>query len=75
VGYENCLGIWGNAMELLHKRNEFLIGSHHPLRETLINQTGDTLDKRVGFLSKIYQEVQLNPLLAWEPEYEFAITA
>jgi hypothetical protein len=36
---------------------------------------GDTLDKRVGFLSKIYQEVQLNPLLAWEPEYEFAITA
>jgi hypothetical protein len=58
-------------LELLHKRNEFLIGSHHPLRETLINQTGDTLDKRVGFLSKIYQEVQLNPLLAWEPEYEF----
>ena len=58
-------------LELLHKRNEFLIGSHHPLRETLINQTGDTLDKRVGFLSKIYQEVQLNPSLAWEPVHEF----
>lgn len=58
-------------LERLHTRNEFLIGSHHPLRETLINQTGDTLDKRVGFLSKIYQEVQLNPLLAWEPEHEF----
>ena len=53
-------------------RNEFLIGSHHPLRETLINQTGDTLAKRVGFLSKIYQKVQLNPLLAWDPEHEFA---
>jgi hypothetical protein len=58
-------------LERLHTRNEFLIGSHHPLRETLINQTGDTLDKRVGFLSKIYQEVQLNPLLAWEPEHQF----
>jgi hypothetical protein len=23
------------------------------------------------YLSKIYQEVQLNPLLAWEPEYQF----
>ena len=58
-------------LERLHTRNEFLIGSHHPLRETLINQTGDSLEKRVGFLSKIYQEVQLNPLLAWEPEYQF----
>ncbi len=58
-------------LERLHMRNEFLIGSHHPLRETLINQTGDTMDKRVGFLSKIYQEVQLNPLVAWEPEHEF----
>ena len=58
-------------LERLHTRNEFLIGSHHPLRETLINQTGDTLDKRVEFLSKIYQEVQLNPLLAWEPMHQF----
>lgn len=57
-------------LERLHTRNEFLIGSHHPLRETLINQTGNALDKRVEFLSKIYQEVQLNPLLAWEPEHE-----
>ena len=57
-------------LERLHTRNEFLIGSHHPLRETLINQTGDALDKRVEFLSNIYQEVQLNPLLAWEPEHE-----
>lgn len=58
-------------LERLHTRNEFLIGSHHPLRETLMNQTGNNLEKRVGFLSMIYQEVQLNPLMAWEPEYEF----
>ena len=54
-------------LERLHTRNEFLIGSHHPLRETLIYQTGDTLEKRIGFLSKIYNDVQLNPEMAWEP--------
>jgi hypothetical protein len=56
-----------HLLERLHVRNEFLIGSHHPLRETLINQTGGSLVERVGFLNKIYQIVQLNPLTAWEP--------
>jgi hypothetical protein len=54
-------------LERLHARNEFLIGSHHPLRGTLINQTGENLSSRINFLTKIYQEVQLNPLTAWEP--------
>jgi hypothetical protein len=54
-------------LERLHTRNEFLIGSHHPLRETLMNQTGISLEKRVDFLSKIYNAVQLNPSTAWEP--------
>lgn len=58
-------------LEKLHTRNEFLIGSHHPLRETLMNQTGDTLEKRVSFLSQIYKEVQLNPETAWEPKEDF----
>lgn len=58
-------------LERLHARNEFLIGSHHPLRETLINQTGDTLEKRVNFLKSIYHEVQLNPMSTWEPINEF----
>ena len=58
-------------LERLHTRNEFLIGSHNPLRETLMNQTGDTLQKRVDFLSRIYKEVQLNPMMAWESEIEF----
>lgn len=34
----------------LEKRNEFLIDSHHPLRETLIAQTGQAKDKRCAFL-------------------------
>lgn len=54
-------------LEKLHIRNEFLIGSHHPLRETLMNQTGATTHKRIDFLNRIYKRVQLNPLDAWEP--------
>ena len=38
----------------LHKRNEFLISSHHPLRETLIVQTGNTSLVRANFLKKMY---------------------
>lgn len=51
----------------LHNRNEFFIGSHHPLRETLISQTGSTVAERANFLSTTYQHVQLNPAVAWEP--------
>ena len=58
-------------LERLHTRNEFLIGSHHPLRETLMKQTGETLEKRIGVLSKIHKEVQLNPEMGWEPDNEF----
>jgi hypothetical protein len=35
-------------LERLHARNEFLIGSHHPLRETLILQTGVDEPQRRG---------------------------
>ena len=55
-------------LERLHTRNEFLIGSHHPLRETLMNQTGASRKDRVAFLSGIYNKVQLNPATACEPE-------
>lgn len=40
-------------LERLHKRNEFLISSHHPLRETIMNQTGHQLDQRIKFLKEI----------------------
>ena len=58
-------------LERLHTRNEYLIGSHHPLRETLMNQTGTRLNDRVAFLKAIYNKVQLNPATAWEPENEW----
>lgn len=40
-------------LERLHARNEFLINSHHPLRETLMRQTGANADDRIRFLKNI----------------------
>ena len=57
-------------LDRLHTRNEYLIGSHHPLRETLMNQTGAKLSDRVSFLSGVYNKVQLSPSTAWEPQTE-----
>lgn len=37
----------------LHKRNEFLISSHHPLRDTIIQQTGTTEAARKDFLMRV----------------------
>ncbi|MBW4564920.1 MAG: hypothetical protein KME32_28110 [Mojavia pulchra JT2-VF2] len=45
-------------LDRLHKRNEFLITSHHPLRETLIQQTGNTEQKRRYFLQSMYNTAQ-----------------
>ena len=44
-------------VERLHRRNEFLIASHHPLRPTLIAQTGATADDRVATLRRAFDEV------------------
>ena len=41
-------------LERLYNRNEYLITSHHPLRETLIYQTGNTTEKRQHFLQDAY---------------------
>jgi len=41
-------------LERLNKRNEYLITSHHPLRETLIAQTGYTAAKRHNYLQDAY---------------------
>ena len=40
-------------LERLNRRNEYLIGSHHPLRETLIAQTGATPQLRWEYLKKV----------------------
>jgi hypothetical protein len=40
-------------LERLHRRNRFLIESHHPLRETLLAQTGATERDRRRFLQEV----------------------
>ena len=56
----------------LHTRNEFFITSHHPLRETLIQQTGTTTKKRVKFLNDNYLAASTSALInsIWQPKQE-----
>ncbi len=58
-------------LDRLHKRNSFMIDSHHPLRETLINQTGKTESKRAKFLSEIDRLVINKLIHRWQPVYEY----
>jgi len=41
-------------LDRLFKRNEYLISSHHPLRETLISQIGNSVAKRQRYLQEAY---------------------
>jgi hypothetical protein len=52
----------------LSKRNEFLIASHHPLRETLISQTGKTASERRSFLNDFYNRAEARLFNPWKPE-------
>ena len=61
-------------IERLHKRNEFLISSHHPLRETIIQQTGATEAARAEFLRSVDKKAISFLLHRWEtPEKAPAI--
>ncbi|WP_310412514.1 HNH endonuclease domain-containing protein [Chamaesiphon sp. OTE_8_metabat_110] len=53
----------------LYTRNEYLIDSHHPLRQTLIQQMGDNPVDRFEFIKAIYESARA-PLgfSQWEPE-------
>lgn len=55
-------------LERLFRRNEYLIKSHHPLRETLILQTGTNSAQRQSFLQNAYTCAGLNIITKWEPE-------
>ena len=55
-------------LERLHIRNEYLIGSHHPLRETLIMQTGSNERDRKYFLDKSYRFSKEHLIHTWQPK-------
>ncbi len=54
----------------LFNRNEFYISSKHPLAETIINQTGNTKEKRRKFIQKQYDISISNSIIAWKPSIE-----
>lgn len=56
-----------NLLQRLHRRNEFFITSHHPLRETIMLQTGSSEQQRIQFLRDIYQHAINTLLQQWEP--------
>jgi 5-methylcytosine-specific restriction endonuclease McrA len=56
-----------NLLEKLHHRNEYLIGSLHPLRETLISQTGLNESARRHFLGNFHERARSVVLSSWTP--------
>lgn len=56
-------------LQRLHRRNEYFINSHLPLRETLIRQTGKTETARKDFLNTMWSSAHNTMLFHfWEPE-------
>lgn len=58
-------------LERLHRRNNFFVESNHPLRETIINQTGKTEVERKHFLQRVYQEAKNLIIHEWSPPFEY----
>ena len=52
----------------LHERNEFLINSHHPLRETLMMQTGTVEQARARFLNDMRNKARAALIHTWDPQ-------
>lgn len=50
----------------LHRRNEFLISSHHPLKETLIQQSGKSEETRKSFLNDFHSKAWAVLIHTWE---------
>jgi hypothetical protein len=59
-------------LERLYQRNEYLITSHHPLRETLMVQTGVTSEHRRQYLQDAYNCSTLHrgDAIKWQPTHQ-----
>lgn len=55
-------------LKRLHIRNEYLINSNHPLRETLMLQTGTTESTRAKFLNHLHQKARAALIHIWNPK-------
>ena len=57
-----------SLVERLHLRNEHLVRSHHPLRESIIANTGSTTSARIKFLHDRYEVAKRSLIHSWRPE-------
>jgi hypothetical protein len=53
-------------LQRLYVRNEYYIGSHHPLRETLMKQTGATEPERRQFLNAFHDRAKAVLVHEWD---------
>jgi 5-methylcytosine-specific restriction endonuclease McrA len=54
-------------LERLQRRNDYLIESHHPLRETLLQQTGLSAVARRSYLNDFYDSYAIQLGTPWDP--------
>lgn len=57
-------------LQRLYQRNEYLIASHHPLRETLMQQTGGTEPQRRAYLQLAHRDATMLLIHQWQPQAE-----
>ena len=57
-----------NYLQKLHDKNNALIRSPLPLKESIMQDTGSTEKDRVTFLNKIYKELFTIKPFSWEPD-------
>ena len=55
-------------LERLHQRNEYLIGSNHPLKDTIIRQTGAKTPARETFLQRVYSSALERLIHTWQAQ-------
>lgn len=57
-------------LDWLYARNNWLMESDRPLRETLILQTGKTDKERFNYLQKVYNLAETSLIIYWSPEQD-----
>ena len=70
-GYRDLRCIFLSYKTRLISIHSIPYSSHHPLRETLMQQTGETVKSRESFLRSFYQDALKVILQRWQPEEKF----
>ena len=57
-------------LQRLYKRNDYLIESNHPLKETIIMRTGKNPQQRANYLNVMYGFAESLSRAKWKPQIE-----